>query len=178
MTSSLGTKCNMPQEPGNRCRDNRDAPRRQIFCLCLLSCSYCGHSSSCWRVSFSATSPRTLGSLPRLACLWYSYHYEICFGRTFPSRQETSRVQSLLCKNLVHLDVGRPPNDLTATGTLGELCGFRVGYQDDDCAPRVSYQPGLAVPPRARSTPVDTASCLPPEARGMAETWRRSLLRD
>ena len=39
-----------------------------------FSCSCCGHSSSHWRVSFSAASPRTRGSLARLACLWSSYH--------------------------------------------------------------------------------------------------------
>ena len=36
----------------------------------------------------------------------------------------------------------------------------------------------LAALPRAGSTPIDTASCLPPEARGLAKTWRNSLLRD
>ena len=36
----------------------------------------------------------------------------------------------------------------------------------------------LAALPRAGSKPIDTVSCLPPEARALAQTWRHSLLRD
>ena len=47
----------------------------------------------------------------------------------------------------------------------------------DECG-RVPFQPGLAALSRAGSKPIDTVSCLPPQARGLAETWRHSLLRD
>ena len=46
------------------------------------------------------------------------------------------------------------------------------------CPPRVPFQPGLAALPRAGSKPIDTVSCLPPEARGLAETGCHSLLLD
>ena len=59
-----------------------------------------------------------------------------------------------------HVDVGRPPDDLTGAGALGELCGLRVGYHDDECGPRVPFQPGLAAPPPAGSKAIDTVSCL------------------
>ena len=39
-------------------------------------------------------------------------------------------------------------------------------------------QLGLAALQRARSKPIDTVTCLLPRARGLAETWRHSLLRD
>ena len=39
-------------------------------------------------------------------------------------------------------------------------------------------QLGLAALPRAGPIPIETASCLPPATRGLAETRPRSLLRD
>ena len=80
---------------------------------------------------------------------------ELCSGHTIASRGDLSRVQTLLCHNLVraYLDVGRPPDDLTATGALRELCGLRVGHHDDECVP---FEPGLAALPRAGSKPIDT----------------------
>ena len=41
---------------------------------------------------------------------------ELCSGRDIPSRRHPSRVQTLLCNNLerAHVDVGRPPGDLSA----------------------------------------------------------------
>ena len=85
---------------------------------------------------------------------------------------ESSR--TFLC---AYLDVGQPPVDPTAAGALGELCVLRVGDLNDESGPRVLFQ-GLPALLRAGSTPLDTVSCLPPEARGPAEAWRHSLLRD
>ena len=65
------------------------------------------------------------------------------------------------------MDVCRPPDNLTAAGALGELCGLRVGYHDDESGLRGPFQLGLAALPRAGAKPVDTVSCLPPEARGL-----------
>ena len=49
---------------------------------------------------------------------------------------------------------------------------------NDVCGPRVPFQQGLAALPRARWQPIDTVSCLPPRALGLAETCRHSLLCD
>ena len=105
---------------------------------------------------------------------------EVRRGRSIPSRRDPSHSQTLLCGNLErgYVDVGRPPDDLTAAGALGELCGLRVGCHDDVCGLRVPLMPGLAALPRAASKPIDTVSCLPPEARGLDVSWRHSLLRD
>ena len=105
---------------------------------------------------------------------------QLCGGRAVPSRRDPSHVQTLTCNNLERacVDVGRPPGDLTAAGALGEPYGLRVGYHDDECGPRVPFQPWLAALPRAGSKPIDIVSFLPLEARGFAETWRHSLLRD
>ena len=76
------------------------------------------------------------------------------------------------------MNVGRPPDDLTVAGASGELCGLRVDYHDDECGLRVPFQPGLAAQPRVGSKPIDTVSCLLPEARGLADAWRHPLIRD
>ena len=61
---------------------------------------------------------------------------------------------------------------------LYKFCGLRVGDHDDECGPCVPFHLGLPALPRAGSKPIDTVSCLLPEARGLAETWPHSLLRD
>ena len=81
---------------------------------------------------------------------------ELESGRAIPSRRDPSRVQTLLCNNLerAYVDVGQPPVDLTASRALGEVCGLRISYHDDECGPRVTIQRGLAALPRAWSKPV------------------------
>ena len=46
------------------------------------------------------------------------------------------------------LDVGKLPDDLTASETLSKLRILRVGYHDDEFGPRVLFQPGHAAFPR------------------------------
>ena len=102
---------------------------------------------------------------------------ELCNLCPIPCRRDSSCVQTLLCNKLKRacVDAGRLPGDLTAAGALGELCGFHVGFHDDGCGPRAPCQPGLAALPRAASKPIDTVSCLPSEARRLAEPWRHSF---
>ena len=97
---------------------------------------------------------------------------ELCSGRAIPSRRDPSRGQAKIWS--AYVNVGRPPDDLTVAGAFGELCGLRVDYHDDECGLRVPFQPGLAAQPRVGSKPIDTVSCLLPEARGLADTWRQS----
>ena len=130
MTSSLvganggsGTKRNMSADAGNGCRGQRRRAASQGLLpvpspvTVADAALYFGRCRSVrrrrerlahWR-AWHASGFRTMN--------------ELCCGRAIPSRRDPSRVQTFLCNNLerAHVDVGRPPGDLTAAGALGDL---------------------------------------------------------
>ena len=76
-----------------------------------------------------------------MACLWFSYRYELCSRRATLSRQ----FRPFFGTNWRALTWTWA--DLQATlptaGARGELCGLCVGYHDYECCPRRPFQRGL-----------------------------------
>ena len=76
------------------------------------------------------------------------------------------------------MEVGQPPLDLTAAGSLREICGSAPGYTVDDFKPRVSYHPqaSIALPPPG-DCPHAIGGLMSGEPRSQWVDWQSSILR-
>ena len=104
------------------------------------------------------------------------------FGSSTPdSSLQPSAAQSVCLDGVVDVvqKFGKPPSDLSATGSLQEICGARVGYcMEPDIGPHVSYEPGRQALPPLEDRPVSFGHLLHGVARSQWLDWENQLLQD
>ena len=153
-------------------RPNRDVPRRKIFCRFLLSfllwtqlflvadVAQCGVAENVWVIG-------ALG-MPLVFAPSTSFAAGVPFRVGACSNPSFATIWSVPTRMWADLQTTSPPREPLVSSAAYALAITRSLRAISAGACR----------PTSCLTPIDTASCLHPEARGLAETWRHSLLRD